>query len=509
MPERLREITNEIKNRFNNFSANQKILAIGLLISLLIAPVIIVGQSSANWEILYSNLDTNDAAAVVAKLDELKASYKIAGNGNDILVSSSEKYNLRLQLASENVPRGTSGFEIFSESSFGETETDKKVKYLSALQGEISKTIMSLSNVQEARVNLALPEKSLFISEEEPPTASVMVKCKTGKSLKEKEILGIVNLVANSVERLTPENVLIIDEYGSPISLQVSQSSSLDLSDNQIKIKTEFEKKKQADIQTMLDQTFGRGKSVVRVNAEFNFDKVEIFEENYDPEQRVVVSEQISSESSSAGGGTQGEPGVNFNIPEYTELETEQQGNSSESSQESVNYEGDKVQTKKELTPGSIKRLTVAVLIDEEFTGQEDSIRETVMHATGIDENNRNDSVSVKAIKFNVEEQQDIPYTTEAPNPILSYWWVVLIVVGFFVLMLFFRGKKESHQATTIDITVNDEEENIDIESLLNPQLSAEEKEARVLKEQFDKFIDQEPDNVVQTVRSWLREEPK
>lgn len=175
------------KEKWLSLSLNQKVMFSGLVLILIVAAVFLMmrtGQDNT-YEVLYAEMEQKDAAAVKEKLDEYKAEYKLQDNGDNgitILVPPEIKDSTRLKLAAENLPSGEAGFELFQQTNFGETETDKKVKYQRALQGELARTIQSLDKIKAAKVNLALSEPTLFSDKEEPPKASVVINTREAKN---------------------------------------------------------------------------------------------------------------------------------------------------------------------------------------------------------------------------------------------------------------------------------------------------------------------------------------
>ena len=506
--ERVQQWLRYIRDRWNSLTLNQKVLVSGaVLLTLISIGMIVSSQTTKNYQPLYSGLSLEDAAAITKKLDELKVSYRLTDDGTTILVPSEQKYQVRLQLAGEGLPKGTAGFELFETPRFGETETDKRVKYLTALQGELVRTIESLDKIQSARVHVVLPEPRLYVDEQAPATASVVLKVKTGEELTNKEISGIVHLVANSVEKLKPENVVVVDQYGNLLSASVTSRDSIaaaELSAQQLAVKRQLEKEKQTAVQTMLDATLGPGKSVVRVSAELDFDEVERYSQDFDPEQRVVVSkhvvEESSTSSSSQPGGT---PGVDTNVPTYQG--TENQGTSSSSSEKSeqtINYEGDKVETRTKVAPGAIKRMTVAVMVDEGFEAKQQEIVEAVKNAVGADDR-RNDSVYVSFMKFQAEAE-------EVPPAPANKWPLYLLLAGLGIVavagILFWRMRRKKEEEEGFEAVVGEE---IPIESLVERELTPEEREKQRIRNEIEKLIDESPADAAQIIRTWLLEEKR
>jgi len=508
----LRQWWENARTRWNKLTLNQKvILSAAVLLLVVTAGMLVSNQVRVNYEPLYTQLAVEDAAAITDKLDAAKIPYRLADEGSTILVPAGQKYRTRLMLAGEGLPRGVAGLEMFQNIQFGETETDKRVKYLAALQGELVRTIQSLDKIEAARVHLVIPEPSLYSEEETPPTASVMVKVKPGQQLDRKEILGMVNLVANSVEGLKPENVAIVDQYSNLLSFDLPSAGSLDgaeMSSQQMAIKRQFEREKQQAIQSMLDATLGPGKSVVRVSAELNFDEVERFQQDFDPEQRVVISKHSLEETSTSTTPTaSASPGVDTNVPTYAGAEGQGQGSSTfEKTESTVNYEGDKVETKTRVAPGAVKRLTVAVLVDQSFAGKRDDIREAVINASGADEN-RNDSVSVNFMQFRQKMEEPL-----APTPGWTDKYKVLLGAGVLVLALVVtwllarrkaRGKEEEEG---FDMLVD---EAIPVELLVERELTPEEKEKQRMREEINKLVDTNPEDVAQLIRTWMLDEKR
>ena len=218
--ENIKQWGEKAKTTWTNLSLNQKVLFGGVALLILVATVVMASSMSKEnpYQVLYAGLDQKDAAAVVEKLNEMKIKHKLEDNGTTISVPAEVKDSTRLKLAAENIPRGESGFELFEQSSFGETQTDKKVKYQAALQGELARSIQSLEKVKAAKVNLALPEDSLFLDDQQETKASVVINTRDNIRLNPNEVQAITNLVANSVKNLKPENVVIVDQNGNLVS---------------------------------------------------------------------------------------------------------------------------------------------------------------------------------------------------------------------------------------------------------------------------------------------------
>jgi len=321
---------------------------------------IIIQANKAEYQLLFGNLDNTDAAAVVDRLKEQKVPYRLENGGRAIFIPADMVYETRLTLAGSGLPQGGGvGFEIFDKQSFGMTDFAQKVNYLRALQGELTRTITSLAPVEAARVHLALPEKRLFRDQQQKASASVIVKLTAGQQLREGQILGIVNLVAGSVEGLDADQVAVIGDNGRVLSKTAEHTPDNGMAPNMLEYQQNLEQRLELRAQALLDRALGMGNSMVQVTASVDYTQRERMEESYDPDSTAVRSEQSSTEK---GGISQtgGVPGVQSNI-------RGEEGQASfiptRRTDETVNYEISKVVSKQIDAVGTIKNLSVAVLV--------------------------------------------------------------------------------------------------------------------------------------------------
>ena len=232
-------------------------------------------------------------------------------------------HEARLSLATEGLPRGNKGFEIFDDSKLGVTEFQNKVNYLQALQGELTRTIEQIAAVEKARVHIVLPEDSLYKKNEKPATASIMLKLRPNMELNKKEIKGIVNLASRSIQGLLPENITVVDETGRILNdpdddeeNNVSQQTM-----TQLDMTRKVQERMQRDVQSTLDQALGEGHSYVRVNVELDFDQRQTDKQTYTPvvdDSGIIRSEQTINESYSGTSTSPGGPaGTQSNVPGY------------------------------------------------------------------------------------------------------------------------------------------------------------------------------------------------
>ena len=339
-------------------------LAVVSVLSLAFFALIVLQSRQVDYQLLFGNLATEDAGAVVSRLKEQKIPYRLEEGGKAIFIPANRVYETRLELAGSGLPQGGGvGFEIFDRQSFGMTDFAQKINYQRALQGELARTIASLRPVEAARVHLALAEKRLFREQQGKTTASVILKLVPGRKLNEGQIQGIVNLVAGSVEGLDDSMISVIDSNGGVLSKTPETASNSPLSPGLMQYQQSFEKRLELRAQSLLDRAVGPGNSLVQVTASLDFSQRERMEETYDPNTTAVRSEQLSNEKSgnSVPGGI---PGVQSNVKgaEGTSAAT-----SSTRSEETINYEISKVVSKLIEPVGAIKTLSVAVLVADKL----------------------------------------------------------------------------------------------------------------------------------------------
>lgn len=511
----------KLKEVWTDLNLNQKVLLSGALL-LIIAAVVVSSSTvlSTKYEPLFTDLAVNDAAAMTAKLEELNIKYKLEDAGTTILVPSELKYQTRLRLASAGLPQGAVGFEIFNQSSFGETETDKRVKYQVALQGELTKTIQSLDKIEAARVSLVMPQKSLYSADQEMATASVLIKNRFNTRMEKQEIQGIIHLVANSVEGLKPENVTVVDTNGNVLSSGMSgsefQSNSIELTQAQMALQRQYEREMQVSVQSMLEHVVGSGKAVVRVSAELNFDEKESRMEIFSPLQgketpaTFVRSEsRVDETSEQMGQADQGAAGTESNIPTYQQTNPATETSSSERSERVTNWEIDKQEILQKFAFGTVKRLTVAVIIDQELdTRQKDEIQQMVETAVGIDRNNpdpSNRNVSITGMKFSQIEEPTLQGSAFS-QAWSQYAWILLLLLGLagVVVVIRMMSLRRAAEAPQFDAVVDDE---ITLQDLLDKELSPQEKERKLIRVEVEKLVDANPEDAANLIRTWLFEE--
>jgi flagellar M-ring protein FliF len=509
--------------------AKQMLIAAVAFLSAVAFAILIFVANRTDYKPLFTNLTSEDAGEIVKKLKDAKTPYQITADGKGILVPSDKVYELRLTLASEGIPQGGGvGFEIFDRKNFGMTEFVQKLNYQRALQGELSRTIAQLTGVEQARVHLVIPEKSLFKDNEKPATASIVLKMKSNRALKDSEVQGVVHLVSASIEGMDPEHVTILDSRGKILSKGGSSDPTARMTLAMQETSRTYEKNLEERIQSLLDRIVGGGKSVARVTASFDFKQVERVEEKFDPESIAVRSEQRTEEKGSSTTSSAGVPGVQSNIGRTTAGGGGATSGGGSKNDETLNYEVSRSSAKIIEPVGALSKISVAVLVDGKYEApaavKEGQVAKAKYSPRSPDELQKIETLVKSAVGFNPERGdqlsvQNIPFqdTEDAGSSEVAKWWTnpfflslaknLMIGIGFLVLIMFVirpllaslrlvrRPTLESFEAIGSD----GEQLTTAERALLNSQLADQQS----LIEQAKK----DPYQVAQILQNWVAED--
>lgn len=408
--------------------------------------------TEAQYVPLFASLPAEDAGAIVSQLKAAKVPYRVGGNGEQILVPADRAAELRLRMAVQGLPLGGGvGFEVFDKAAFGVSDFTQRLNYQRALQGELARTIGQLREVSRARVHLVLPQPSLFAERERPASASVFLKLQPGLHLGREQVRGVVNLVASSVEGLSPERITVVDTDGRVLAAGGDSGGAL--SPRRLEAKSGVEEGLERRVQGLLDATLGPGQAVARVSAMLNFDQIEKTEEKFDPQgvlkQKTKTTESNKGRTSAAltptGSPDIGEPQSGANV-------TQNEGNRDV---ESVTYEVSRVVARTLTSPGELRRLTVAVMLNVPVKVSQDAekkevrepaprsaeelekIRKVVMGAVGFDDK-RGDEVTVVEMPFDTSVADRERGALEAAPPAgpLARAWVSYVLAGGAVVLV-------------------------------------------------------------------------
>jgi flagellar M-ring protein FliF len=315
---------------------------------------------------LYSGVTAEDAGSVLAKLKEAGVEYRVTDGGSTILVHSAHVAETRLQLAAQGLPKsGRIGFELFDKANFGVTDFAEQVNYHRALEGELERSVMALAEVESARVHITFPKNSIFAESRQEAKASVMVKLRSATRLPAQNILAITHLVASAVEGLRPESVSLLDMQGNLLSRPHKSLSEdgQDLSDAALDYRQRIEKDLVAKVNSTLEPILGPDNFRTSASVECDFTGGEQSEETFDPSKSVMVTSQKTEDIAGAT-VTGGVPGSASNLPRPASRPSST-GNGVTRRTENVTYQSSRLVRRIHLPQGTVKRLSVSVLVDQ------------------------------------------------------------------------------------------------------------------------------------------------
>jgi len=519
-------VVNQIVRIYKDMPLSRKVV-MGIVIFMVILGFagMFFWANKIDYQTLYTGLSADDASAIVEKLKELGIKYELAGDGNIVRVPAEKLYDARLSLAAVGLPKGGNvGYELFDETDFGTTEFVQQLNYKRALQGELSRTIKEFREVEDARVMIVTPKESVFVEESKPPSASVLLKLKS--DLSPEKISAVVHLVASSLEGMTPELVTVVDTKGRVLSHKTSDDEKLgDAATTQFKYKNALELNLAKRIQTMLEQIVGTGKAIVRVTADLDFSQVDMNEELYDPDIRVIRSRQNLVETFNRTGGPGEISSVNPIVPPGGEPANTESSERSEKQDETINYELNRTLRRTVKPVGTLRRLSVATVLDGTYimeTGEAgqsvrkyiartdeelSQFRKIVQNAMGYSED-REDQITVESFPFaHVDDfsQEEFDWKIFMRQYGRSFTNIFLIFLLFiFVVLPLLKTMKEIKVKVVEALPSPDERRALlgkddGTGALTDPsQMSPKEKSAYLAKENMGKAVN--------IFRGWLSE---
>ena len=419
---------------------------LGLMLAIAAIVALVAGawmwSQSPDYRVLYTNVSDRDGGAIISAIQQMNVPYKFAEGGGAILVPGTHVHEVRLRLASQGLPKGSlAGFELMENQKLGSSQFLEQVNYQRALEGELARSIQSLSAVQNARVHLAIAKPSVFVREQQKPSASVLLNLFPGRTLDPAQVSAIVHLISSSVPDLPVKNVTVVDQGGTLLSSTGNATSNVQLDAGQLKYVQELEQNYVKRIEAILTPITGLNNVRAQVTADVDFSQVERAEEIYKPNQQASDAMAIRSQQSteSATGGPQasgGVPGALSNQPPaaasapLTAAPTTAAhappgggavpGNTRKES--TVNYEVDKTIRHVRQPIGGIKHLSVAVVVNyRKATDSAGKVSQTPLAAEEIAKINdlvketmgynkdRGDTLSVANSPFSPVEREVIP----------------------------------------------------------------------------------------------------
>lgn len=522
-----------LKDKWLNLSKTKKIVSIILVVALIAA--ITVGTVSATrtkYGVLYSNLNSTDANTVITKLKSDKVDYKVDSSTNTIYVPQNKMDDLRLEYAS-SIKNGSTGFELFDNSSsqFGMTDQQFSVTYQRALQGEIERTIKSLPAVDDARVEIVMPDDSTFVKDSSPAKASVYLKLKAGQTLNKSQVKAIVALVSGAVKNLPAANVQVVDNNMNLLTEGLNNSNSSSSSDltETTSQRSAAEQKEESALQkkilSQLEAVYGKDKVKVQVNADMNFDSTQ--QDSTVVQNPVVVSEHDINEVNPNGNSTttSGSPNDNNNSSNQIVNQTTS-GQGSSRTETTKNYDTSKTETKTTVAPGDIRKLTVSVLVDGKVSNAtQTSINNIVSQAAGIN-SQRGDTVSVEGMRFDTSlakaeqkalDEMNAQKQTDQRNALIRNIVIgsVLGIAAIVGLILFIRKRRRDRE---YDDDYEYDDEDVDVDDTIAPKEETEQfapiefekkTEKSHMENEIKNYANNKPEQVADVVKAWLAEDER
>lgn len=425
MPAVLKSLWDQATRFWSGRTLAQRILFGGVAASVLAAfALMIFWFNQPDYKVLFTKLSQDDASRVMELLKANKTPFKLEDGGQTVLVPSEFVSELRLKVAGEGKLRGAGlGYEIFDETKVGQTDFVQRINYQRALQGELSRTISEFPQVEKARVHLVLPAKSLFIEEQRKPSASVVLTLKSGAKLEPKQIQGMVNFVAMSVEGLDPSRVTITDTAGK-IVYQSKDGASVDgLTNTQFEFRNTYQQNVERRIEELLTPIVGGGKSIAKVAASLDFSQKVTKRQTFDPNKTVLRSEEREESTTNQKANVDGSvPETNFRGDGFSGTQNKVDQSSE---RRKSNFEIDSEQQEIHSPTGELQRLSVAVIVDyvQDPNSKEvkfiprpaeemEQIKQAVSKAVGIDPQ-RGDTIEVSSMSFGERELLTEPSLTQ------------------------------------------------------------------------------------------------
>lgn len=513
----VKDIINKIKEFISKKILDFKALSKTKKLALVIASVavilsIVFGVKYMNnnkYKVLFSGLNSTDAASITKELESENIDMKI--QGDSILVPKDKVDELRLKL-SENISNGSKGYELMDEgSSFGMTDEEFKIKKQRMLQGEIEKTIKTFSQVADARVQIINGEESVFAKETQPGSAAVTITLNPGESLDISQVRSIMSLVSASCENIPKQNVEVVDQNMNLLSegLYDENGKEQATNSNGLYIARKAEKELNSDLEraisSILESMFGQGKVVVKVNSDLNFDTKETTEIKIDPD-RVALKEDRKTNKTSQDEATGGNIDNNMNTVGGNE------SNSNESKEEKIEYETGRVESKTIKAQGEINKITASVAINGNLDNKTiKKVEDIVSNVIGLNEK-RGDSISVVGMKFDtLANDDDLNAKDEINNvmKIVGYVVGILLLLILAILVYMYIKKKKNSDFVEDDY---DDSEHLDIinqkiqEMEKTRSTEDEEEESISLEEEVRQYASENKEQVTDLIRNWLSE---
>ncbi|MDO9366625.1 MAG: flagellar basal-body MS-ring/collar protein FliF [Methylotenera sp.] len=448
---------------------NKLLLVAGIAAVVAVMVVFWLWSQQPDYRVLFSNYSDRDGGAIVAALEKMNVPYKFSDGGTAILVPASQVHQARLKLASDGLPKGGNiGFELLENQKFGVSQFVEQVNFQRGLEGELERSIQSIGAVEGARIHLAIPKPSVFARDQQKPTASVLLNLRSGRSLDAQQVSAVVHLVASSVPNLPTANVTVVDQNGNLLSDTSKKMGNKNLDPAQLKYVEDIQQSIAKRIESIITPIVGLKNVRAEASVEVDFSTQEQAAETYKPNQQpdaAAIRSMQTNESQTSNGDVAGVPGALSNQPQANATAPiNAPANSGDigavntapvNSEKNLttNYEVDKTVSYTQQPMGGIKRLNVAVVVNNMqvvdkagkvtyrplTAAEKTQINDLAMQAMGFNKE-RGDSLTVVNTPFAGEPREVLPAVPLWENQrVIEYGKDALrFIVGIVVLMLIY-----------------------------------------------------------------------
>ncbi len=507
MSEFFKQLIAQLASVWQKLSLQQKVITASLVGFTLLGLVSLMlwarsdSNTVAGFRRLYSDLDVEEASIITEKLSEAGYKFKLANDGRTIMVQAKKIYEARMLLAREGLPanRGV-GYELFDKNNLGVTDFVQKLNARRALEGELQRTVEGLEEVKSARIHIVVPQQTIFLEKQKEPTASVVIRPVPGKKLSKGQVKGISHLISSSVEGLKANSISIVDFEGNLLSNPYTDDETALTSFRNMELQQNIEKHLERKVDRLLIDVLGPGKAKVQMAIDLDFDHVEKTMEKYDPESKVVRSEERSDE----------------NVKNAPDGDRQQE-------RSLTNFEIDKTVEHIVHEVGNIKRLTISVAVDGQYVKDEEgkfiyeprstedlaNIEDIVKNAVGYDLA-RGDQIAIANMRFDneyIRREQDSMLQEERWEfwMMIARYAAIVIIAVMVVLLLRFLAKTlaEAMNPPIPQVEIGGPKEELKVEVPEDVQKSNE------LLEHIEVMTREAPVNISAIIRDWLRESKK
>jgi flagellar M-ring protein FliF len=463
----IKELLKQLAGIWNELGLNQKVtvMTAGFAVVAALVAVLIWGGRT-DYSLLYGNLDAAEAGRVTQALDASSVKYKISQGGGSIYVSSSQVHQMRMQLATQGIPKGEGiGYELLDKNTLGMSDFMQHANYNRAVQGELARTIAKFNGIDSARVMIVSPENRLLIDPGRHATASVFLTMRRMSRPSSETVNAIQMLVANSIEGLSVNHVSVVDNSGNVLSIHDEEGSLVAVTSSRLRARQELENYLGKKVESMLEKVVGPGNVVARVSADINTDSETITQEIYDPELKAIETESTITEQNIEPVAQPGGPaGVTPNIAtggantQIAAASTNQVGFLKEDI--SSEYAVSKSMTNKVVLPGQIKELNAAIFVNTTNppAGLVTSLHTAAVLALGsyvTDTNN----VQVQPVTFDTTQRDQMLAAVGSSNFWTRFWdlgknlmYGALLLGGLFLVVRTFKNTSEEFIPTGMTV---------------------------------------------------------